>query len=365
MAETSEGRNNCTEPENDTGKSTGTEAQRAAEPEPEPSLLLGEVPQPRHVTRLLEWVASREADQQQDGEEEKEDEEMQGAGSGVGVGMDALFALLCVLAVETGFVPLGLEADGLLPTPRGDASAANLRALRRLPRGWRRDRYDVALSLGADPGPAARLLGDACSDILIANLVVDEPEPGAAAFSVGLSPADYLGDDGMPLGAAAAAALSRRFKDAVAAPARAAVLCGRGVCNPSLQGLPAELQVKVARLLPSAEDLYHLAATCRSLAPLLRDPVVWRALVIRRFGRLYRNEMHRRFRKPELPPPDWRQLYRVELEVLQQGWRQQDWGPQLARRRLQSALSLDRRPSDRPLRAPSRWENPYDLFNGL
>ncbi|KAJ1530383.1 hypothetical protein ONE63_005292 [Megalurothrips usitatus] len=230
--------------------------------------------------------------------------------------MDALVGLLFVLAVETGFTPLAAEDRLRVAAPAHcGPSVPSLRAISRMPRAWRQRRpagphYLVDFALGTTAEAAVRLAGVVCGGVLIANMLTAD-----ATFSIGLVAEDYVGRGGAlhKLGP-----LSRAFKDAVAVPARAAVLNARCVCNASLLGLPVDLQLLLARTLAAGElrDLLHLGLTCRCLAAVLDDPVTWRLVARRHHPTLYKQLEGQE-------QVDWKDRVRREREKLASAARRQ------------------------------------------
>ncbi|XP_069676395.1 F-box only protein 7 [Periplaneta americana] len=209
---------------------------------------------------------------------------------------DLLVVVLYRLMRESGFTPLctspmDCEDDKKKVDWEQEFNPRQLNSSLSLPCNWRRQ-YGSLYQINFVLNPVVkeyqfRLLVVPSGDFLIVNIIVDSGVGGCVvpARSICFSIWDYIAN---PRAQTAALkfrglrGLSMLFKNELTSPVRSAVLTYEGVMNPSLQGVPDEIKLKILKFL-DAKDVISVSCTCKSLYQLGRDYSVWKCLLLRDF----------------------------------------------------------------------------------
>ncbi|XP_046621936.1 F-box only protein 7-like isoform X1 [Neodiprion virginianus] len=191
---------------------------------------------------------------------------------------DYMVVLLIVVMAEAGFFIAGSgSADA-------DAGYGKKRSLV-IPSDWKMPdtgNYSLKFQLQPLPDRECKLLAIPCGDTLVVNLVL--PYPSRKVFSRALQTVKYVNIYSSDL---AGRYLNLKefsvvFKNNMATPARCEMLSVAGIPNASLPGLPAEIKLRIIRMM-DAYSLTRLAQTSREFHELVMQPIIWKRLLLRDF----------------------------------------------------------------------------------
>ncbi|XP_015176393.1 PREDICTED: F-box only protein 7-like [Polistes dominula] len=188
-------------------------------------------------------------------------------------------ALFVVLSSECGFNVLE------------ETSTGNNKQLQFTPPSqWKimEDTYEIKLFLKNLPNVICKLLAIISGDRLILNFfsTVNEKNIYSAAVRISkyMNPfAGYVGDRFMNL-----KEISDRFKNELIIRVRSDILTEAGITNPSLQGLPIELLLKILQML-DVHSLTKLSQCSHKFNMLCKEKWLWQRLYENDFGKEKKN----------------------------------------------------------------------------
>ncbi|KAI4503830.1 hypothetical protein M0802_001233 [Mischocyttarus mexicanus] len=205
-----------------------------------------------------------------------------------------LIALFIIIFSECGFY----ELTTLDETSVGD----NNKILFTPPNRWKvtEDTYEIKLVLKDLPNVICKFIVISSGDRLILNFFSTKVK--REIYSLVIKVFKYLNpypchssDRYMNL-----KELSYRFKDVLIMGVRSNILTEAGLANPSLRGLPVELQLKILKML-DVSSLMQLSQCSRQFNVLCKEQLVWKKLYCKDFGD-----------KEMKPDVDWQKFYQDE-----------------------------------------------------
>lgn len=187
-----------------------------------------------------------------------------------------LIALLIVFLSESGFYVL----------PTSETSLSEYKKLTYItPKQWKsseEDTYEIQFLLKDVPNVACKLVAIPSGDRLILNFFsVKEKKK---VYSLAVQSLKYVNPFSSDLSGRYMnlKEIAHRFKDTLATPVRSDVLTDAGLINPSLQGLPTELKLKILGML-DAYSLIQISQCSRQYNELCKEPQLWKALLHKDF----------------------------------------------------------------------------------
>ncbi|XP_047371601.1 F-box only protein 7 isoform X1 [Vespa velutina] len=187
-----------------------------------------------------------------------------------------MIALFIVLLSESGFYVL----------PMSEASfSKNEKLIYTSPKQWKtmKDIYEIKLVLKYLPHVICKLVAISSGDRLIVNFFSTTGEKNV--YSIAIQSLKYVNpfSNNFASRYMNLKEISHRFKDALVMRVRADILTEAGLINPSFQGLPTELKLKILGML-EASTLMQVSQCSRHFNVLCKEPLLWQALLRRDFA---------------------------------------------------------------------------------
>ncbi|KAF7408091.1 hypothetical protein HZH66_002628 [Vespula vulgaris] len=203
-----------------------------------------------------------------------------------------MIALFIVLFSESGFYVL----------PMSEASfSKNKKLIYTSPKQWKtmKNIYEIKLVLKDLPNVICKLVAISSGDRLILNFFSTMGEKNV--YSIAIQSLRYVNpfSNNLTSRYMNLKEISHRFKDALVMRVRADILTEAGLINPSLQGLPTELKLKILGML-EAPALMQVSQCSRHFNILSKEPRLWQALLRRDFAE-----------KQVKPDKSWLSCYRT------------------------------------------------------
>ncbi|KAK2583128.1 hypothetical protein KPH14_009153 [Odynerus spinipes] len=186
-----------------------------------------------------------------------------------------LIALLIIFLSESGFY--------VLPMP--ETSFGEPRKLTYIPpKQWKseEDTYEIKFVLKDLPTVVCKLVAIPSGDRLILNFFSTTEEK--KVYSLAVQSLKYVNPFSSDLSGRYMnlKEISYRFKDTLATRVRSDMLTAAGLTNPSLQGLPTELKLKILGML-DAHTLIQISQCSRQFNELCKEPQLWKTLLSKDF----------------------------------------------------------------------------------